>query len=71
MSTAWALERSRLVTDIDHGTIINWVKEKGEKLPDEPHTLIIQVNYRLGARSQYSIRLLLFYLKFKTIPASV
>jgi len=24
------------VTDIDHGTIINWVKEKGEKLPDEP-----------------------------------
>jgi IS1 family transposase len=24
------------VTDIDHGTIINWVKEKGEKLADEP-----------------------------------
>jgi transposase-like protein/IS1 family transposase len=24
------------VTDIDHGTIINWVKEKGEKLTDQP-----------------------------------
>ena len=24
------------VTDIDHGTIINWVREKGEKLPDDP-----------------------------------
>lgn len=36
MSTAWVSERSRLVTDIDRGTIINWVKEKGEKLSDEP-----------------------------------
>ena len=24
------------VTEIDHGTIINWVREKGEKLSDEP-----------------------------------
>ena len=24
------------VTDIDHATIINWVKEKGETLSDEP-----------------------------------
>jgi IS1 family transposase len=32
--TAWL--RYARVTDIDHGTIINWVKEKGEKLPDEP-----------------------------------
>ena len=24
------------VTEIDHATIINWVKEKGEKLSDEP-----------------------------------
>ena len=28
--------RSRLVTEIDHGTIINWVKEKEEKLPEQP-----------------------------------
>ena len=25
-----------MVTEIDHATIINWVKEKGEKLSDEP-----------------------------------
>ena len=24
------------VTEIDHATIINWVKEKGEKLSDDP-----------------------------------
>jgi len=24
------------VTDIDHATIINWVKEAGESLSDEP-----------------------------------
>lgn len=28
-----AIER---VTDIDHATIINWVKEKGETLSDDP-----------------------------------
>ena len=39
----WDLERSLArsasrcarVTDIDHTTIINWVKEEGEKLPDD------------------------------------
>lgn len=29
-------KRSRLVTDIDRTTIINWVKEVGESLSDEP-----------------------------------
>ena len=29
-------KRSLLVTDIDHATIINWVKEKGQTLSDEP-----------------------------------
>ena len=33
---AWDLGRSLLVTEIDHATIINWVKKKGEKLSDEP-----------------------------------
>ena len=32
-SASFAIAR---VTDIDHGKIINWVKEKGEKLADEP-----------------------------------
>ena len=40
----WDLERSRArsasrcarVTDIDHTTIINWVKEEGESLPEAP-----------------------------------
>lgn len=31
----WDKGRSLLVTDIDHTTIINWVREKGEALPEE------------------------------------
>jgi insertion element IS1 protein InsB len=31
----WDFGRSLLVTEIDHGTIINWVKEKEEKLSDD------------------------------------
>ena len=33
---AWGLERSRLIIEIDHATIINWVKQKGKKLADRP-----------------------------------
>ena len=33
---AWDKKRSLLVTEIDRATIINWVREKGEKLSDEP-----------------------------------
>ena len=32
----WGLEGLRLVTEIDHTTIINWVKEAGASLSDEP-----------------------------------
>lgn len=32
----WGLGRSLLVTDINHTTIINWVKEAGESLPEDP-----------------------------------
>ena len=36
-SKRWlCLRRSLLVAEIDHTTIINWVKEKGEKLSDDP-----------------------------------
>lgn len=43
---AWGLGRSLLVTEIDHATIINWVKEKGEKLSDEPQEEEIPVEIR-------------------------
>ena len=33
---AWDKEAIARVTDIDHATIINWVKEKGKALSDEP-----------------------------------
>ena len=33
---AWVLEQLRLVTEIDHTTIMRWVEQAGESLPDEP-----------------------------------
>ena len=34
---AWVEEAIARVTEIDHTTIINWVEQAGESLPDEPH----------------------------------
>ena len=34
MSMAWELERSPFVKKIHHATIINWIKQVGELLPN-------------------------------------
>ncbi len=36
ISTAWDFQPSHLVTEIDHTTMINWVKESAQQLSDEP-----------------------------------